>query len=93
MILTSDQIHSLVESHARRVVANMGIDELRAYAIEKTISEFFDYTGNIDIHTEESIFNDMLKQEFGDTDSVFELMIGDGIPEDVADKVIQHYMK
>ena len=93
MILTSDQIHSLAEFHARRVVANMGIGELRAYAIEKTISEFFDYTGNIDIHTEESIFNDMLKQEFGDTDSVFELMIGDGIPEDVADKVIQHYMK
>ena len=93
MILTSDQIHSLVESHARRVVANMGIDELRAYAIEKTISEFFDYTGNIDIHTEETIFYDMLEQESGDTDSVFEFMVGDGIPEDVADKVIQHYME
>ena len=92
MILTSDQLHSLIDSHSRRIVQQMSIDELRAYAVEKTISEFLDYTGNIEKYTEDTVFNDMLEQENGDTDSVYEFMVGDGIPEDLADKVIQHYM-
>lgn len=92
MILSSDQLHSLIESHSRRIVQQMSIDELRAYAVEKTIAEFLDYTGNIDKYTEDTIFNDMLEQENGDTDSVYEFMVGDGIPEDLADKMIQHYM-
>ena len=73
MILSSDQLHSLIEGHSRRIVDNMSIDELRAYAVEKTISEFLDYTGNIDKYTEDNIFNDILEQENGDTDSVLSL--------------------
>jgi hypothetical protein len=92
MILSSDQLHSLIESHSRQIVQKMSIDELRAYAVEKTIAEFLDYTGNIDKYTEATVFNDILEQEDGDTDSVFEFMVGDGIPDDVVDKVIQHYM-
>jgi hypothetical protein len=86
--LCTEELFNLAEGHVDRVIEAMGIDELKSYAKQMMKDTYFDSKGNIDRYTQSALLDDMLSQEDGDVDSLFEFMVGAGIQEDRAQKAI-----
>lgn len=92
MKLSATDLHTLIHDHCQRVIDNMNHDDLIAYAKDQMVSSFI-YGGYVrNDNVQEDLLNDMMLHEEGDSDSVYEFMVGAGIDEDLAEQVINQFM-
>lgn len=92
MKLSYETLGNLANDHCQRVIDNMSHEELIKYAKDQMVASFFfcGYIANENVQSD--LLNDMVLQENGDTDSVYEFMVGAGVDGDDADKIINEFM-
>lgn len=92
MKLTREQFDTLLDGHIQRVIDNMDMKVLMQVVYDSIKESFLDGSGNLDKFSESSLICDIMNHEGGDSDSAYEFMVGAGIPDDVADALIQEEM-